>query len=172
MANKLPEVGGRYRTKTDKPKPKVIMKTIEERIAEIENFVYDNNINRPFGTINTTPEQVVRYTMAKAQGQAECLGIIKQLQQEIEELKKDKWQPIETAPKNGTWIILTGGDAEFDDYKREVQNTVGFPPASVAFWHEDYWTLCYWDGEWRTEYGSPTHWKPLPPHQNKRSTTK
>lgn len=70
------------------------MKTREERIAEIENFVYDNNINRPFGTINTTPEQVVRHTMAKAQGQAECLGIIKQLQQEIEELKKDKWQEM------------------------------------------------------------------------------
>jgi hypothetical protein len=86
------------------------MKTREERIAEIENFVYDNNINRPFGTINTTPEQVVRYTMAKAQGQAECLGIIKQLQQEIEELKKDKWQENIFAPSVQSWEILTNAN--------------------------------------------------------------
>jgi hypothetical protein len=31
-------------------------------------------------------------------------------------------------------------------------------PHSVS----DVWGVCIWDGDWRTQYESPTHWKPLP----------
>lgn len=65
------------------------------------------------------------------------------------------WMPIETAPMDGTWILLTGGDDRY--------NPVG--PCVVAFW-SDYgftnaWFYCNWDGGWRSEYENPTHWASL-----------
>lgn len=60
------------------------------------------------------------------------------------------WQPIETAPKDGTPILGFAGD----EY-------------TVVFWNPHYSELGYWDlavcgahaidGEW-----NPTHWMPLP----------
>ena len=76
------------------------------------------------------------------------------------------WQPIETAPKDGTWILVSGGKAGFDDYMKEIES---WPQCMVAFcepardeWSRDYWAVCFWDGGWRTDYESPTHWMPLP----------
>ena len=56
-----------------------------------------------------------------------------------------EWQPIETAPKDGTPIL------GFADGKQ-----------AIVEWLE-YWKLCVWgsfadDGKWW-----PTHWMPLPP---------
>ena len=75
-----------------------------------------------------------------------------------------KWQPIETAPKDGTWVWLCGGKTTEDDYYREG---VFMERPVSAFWKidkhgdEHYWAFCFWDGEWREGYENPTHWKPL-----------
>ena len=76
----------------------------------------------------------------------------------------NEWQPIETAPRNGTWVLLTGGRADFDDYNHAIAT---WPPSVVAFWDRDSWgdetwALAFWDGAWRTSYTAPTHWMPLP----------
>lgn len=67
------------------------------------------------------------------------------------------WQPIETAPKDGTPILAVGK---------------GYPEISIVAWHRGKWVgMC--DGQrsiesqgdtW-TEYHEPyvTHWMPLPP---------
>lgn len=52
------------------------------------------------------------------------------------------WRPIETAPKDGTWVIL--GDKE-----RVVMGFWG----SYGTWD---------DGDFHDDLGEFTHWQPLP----------
>lgn len=67
------------------------------------------------------------------------------------------WAPIETAPKDGTWILLTGGEVDPEEWYAEVT-----PPAVVALWDEDRWSFCSWDGRFRSKYLRPTYWMPIP----------
>ena len=68
-----------------------------------------------------------------------------------------EWQPIETAPKDGTEILLWGPYCE---------------RPSPAKWYDGKW-CAYWDGfrviesegDFGTDYREfdvPTHWMPLP----------
>mgnify|MGYP006935484892 CR=1 FL=1 len=67
-----------------------------------------------------------------------------------EESMRDRaWQPIETAPKDGTRILVCGPDKNGSQY----QDVTGWPRN--------------WTGDWPTTYmayaaGPPTHWMPLP----------
>jgi len=75
------------------------------------------------------------------------------------------WQPIETAPKDGSWILVFG-----DRYDRE-----SLPPIGAARWEVR--TFQSWQqvsdtrkelvtedaSDWDCESGiAPTHWQPLP----------
>lgn len=58
------------------------------------------------------------------------------------------WQPIETAPKDGNWIILTDG--------KDVR---------TAYWAVShyFWCLTADDNSYGTEtFDNPTHWMPIP----------
>ena len=71
------------------------------------------------------------------------------------------WQPIETAPKDGTWVLLTGGtvDGSWDgDTAPMVVVGQYLPPwGSEAIWH-----FAWYDNGYYGEYSNPTHWMPLP----------
>lgn len=70
------------------------------------------------------------------------------------------WQPIETAPKDGTWVLLSGGKTTEYDY---CNDHVRLDRPVTAFWSEENgWAFCYWDGMWREAYKDPTHWCRLP----------
>ena len=63
----------------------------------------------------------------------------------------NEWQPIESAPKDETWIILYG-------------DHLGEPHGCIAFWSPD---GGWFDSEAAskpvTAFGwTPTHWMPLP----------
>jgi hypothetical protein len=77
------------------------------------------------------------------------------------------WQPIETAPHDGTWILLCGG-------KCTGEGPDPWQAACVtACWDaENYyarremragsWVRSYWDAWHLCLYDAPTHWAPLP----------
>lgn len=63
----------------------------------------------------------------------------------------DGWQPIETAPRDGTRVrLLCSGREDFGFYQDYTERML--PGDTLS-------------GEWSTEYGhgEPTHWRPLPP---------
>ena len=77
-----------------------------------------------------------------------------------------EWQPIETAPMDGTWVLLTGGlidygwDAEDNDQPHAVVGQVTeqmrhSKPTMV-------WHFAWYDSGYYGEYEQPTHWMPLP----------
>jgi len=60
-----------------------------------------------------------------------------------------QWQPIESAPKDGTFYLATNG---------KLQRVENCPPGHVAgIWHRI-------DGDWRGHAlgDDSTHWQPLP----------
>lgn len=71
------------------------------------------------------------------------------------------WQPIATAPKDRTWILLTGGVVCEQWYGTETK-----PAAVVGTWEEDEWYFADWDGALRSAYEKPSHWMPLPTPPN------
>lgn len=69
------------------------------------------------------------------------------------DLCQPQWRTIDSAPKDGTVILLYVG-------------IFGHDYAS-AFWNDDYWDIGSRDAadardKWNFEFGSPTHWMPLP----------
>jgi hypothetical protein len=69
------------------------------------------------------------------------------------------WQPIDTAPKNGRWIIVTSTHWKIRDPAEEAG-------ALIVRWNADVdgWCHEFADG-WGDEDGivnQPTHWMPLP----------
>ncbi len=68
------------------------------------------------------------------------------------------WQPIETAPKDGSPLLLY---RPWDD--KTMARDSGYPG---AIWHSGGWGKSAFPGDtFRGEatYGKPTHWMPLPP---------
>ena len=72
------------------------------------------------------------------------------------------WQPIETAPKDGTMLLLTNGRQVFPGWWDESYD--GFPWIIV-----DMAARCVSEGGQTAALGNaanegyPTHWMPLPP---------
>lgn len=75
-----------------------------------------------------------------------------------------EWQPIETAPKDGTVIELTALDngVPFEIWPMRwghIQRN-GLFPGTVGMWVTQRGFLMTWNGA--PNEGGPTHWRPLP----------
>lgn len=77
------------------------------------------------------------------------------------EAKVLRWKPIETAPRDGTVVLLRGGKTTEDFYTRNGDERYQDRPVT-AFFRDGDWLLCFWGGAWRDGYDNPTHWMPLP----------
>ena len=115
------------------------------------------------GRLNDGP-----YTVGPASGEIRELSEAAAIISELVERIVGVWQDIETAPRDGTWILLCGGRTDEDFYLRdepEAQSRI-----VSAFWllsprgdgDGEEWSVGFWDGSWRTGYENPTHWMPLP----------
>lgn len=71
-----------------------------------------------------------------------------------------RWQPIETAPKDGTPILLTGGNV---DYGERYDEEAFRPPCVVGWWDRYGWRFCSYDSGCYGDYSGPTHWQSLLP---------
>jgi len=74
------------------------------------------------------------------------------------------WQPIATAPRDGTWVLLAGGECDYDEESdAKTRPVVGqwsnYRNGSQIGWH---WQFAWYDGGYYGEYENPTHWMPLP----------
>lgn len=69
-----------------------------------------------------------------------------------------EWKPIETAPKDGTTLILRGHDGS--PYAPCIWSAAG-EISENGFW-------LWWQNEpeWLTEIQDPTGWLPTPPKEN------
>ena len=85
-------------------------------------------------------------------------AIIDRLNQAEEQQRKMKWQPIETAPKDGSCVLVFPG----------IWNNT---PCSIARWDDNkyannprpFWRrLDAMGSVSRSLYNPPTHWMPLP----------
>lgn len=80
----------------------------------------------------------------------------------------NEWQPIETAPKDGTEILAWFQKRKLDEYDDPTEEVVGGAMAIVAFsgggWDEPEWLSAhgsYWMEDWCFA-DSPSLWQPLP----------
>lgn len=78
------------------------------------------------------------------------------------------WRPIETAPKDGTWVLLRGGETTEYDAPDAISEKMVARPVTAFYlrekgWHAwEGWAVSFWDSAWRTAYNNPTHWMPIP----------
>jgi hypothetical protein len=77
------------------------------------------------------------------------------------------WQPIDTAPKDGTWILLfgKGTDDEHETRQIAVAQYTDYLNGRKTKWH---WQFAWYDGGYYGVFEGPTHWMPLPklPEEN------
>jgi hypothetical protein len=83
------------------------------------------------------------------------------------------WQPIDTAPKDGTWILVWGGKTdevgEWDKHEEVFMNrpvVAHWRPPKVWQTEEGYWQFANYDSGYYGDFSKdhePTHWQPLPP---------
>lgn len=71
-----------------------------------------------------------------------------------------KWQPIDTAPKDGTWVFVACASRRPDEDSY---------PAAVARWGKGYSDSGAWVEQWCVDgnvdlgwWPDPTHWMPIP----------
>lgn len=80
----------------------------------------------------------------------------------------NKWQPIETAPKDGTWVLVTPGSEErvsVGMYSGERGACLGASGVRyLSGWVDKQGSVSMSHGECEFSYESiwPTHWMPLP----------
>ena len=72
------------------------------------------------------------------------------------------WQPIETAPKDGTQVLIAGGSVEYDAETFPQERP--FAGVHIASWCKSSQS---WSGPYGSEYDAqywhtPSHWQPLP----------
>lgn len=83
------------------------------------------------------------------------------LQAEVDRLRAAQaWQPIETAPKDGTWFVIwTHGEPEVGRYN-PVKSAKYEPVDGTDFYKKSEFCVYDWDGF--NNFGNASHWMPLP----------
>ena len=78
--------------------------------------------------------------------------------------RPQEWQPIATAPRDGTWILLAGGGINYGWDGGDAPPCVAgqFTTYLNGGTVDGHWKFAWYDGGYYGEYEDPTHWMPLP----------
>lgn len=69
------------------------------------------------------------------------------------------WEPIETAPKDGTEIFVWGSL----EACAHARPHIGCEDIERVFWYSEYESWCVFSTQCEGWVPEPTHWQPLPP---------
>ncbi len=70
-----------------------------------------------------------------------------------------EWQPIETAPKDGSWFVIwTHGEPEVGRYNPTMWTD--YKPVGGGLFRAEEKEIYQWDGF--NNFDAATHWMPLP----------
>ena len=76
-------------------------------------------------------------------------------------IKSMKWRPIETAPNDGTLILLSGGkDSWGSKLRRAYIGKRGRTKTINGY--DEFWLIEDYDSRYGCRTVHPTHWMPLP----------
>jgi len=73
------------------------------------------------------------------------------------------WLDISSEPKDGTWVLLKGGEPSFVDPRPSNEPKV--VTARWVDWEEsayECWVMGWFDGGYPITYDAPTYWTTLP----------
>lgn len=76
-----------------------------------------------------------------------------------------EWQTMDTAPRDGTWVLLTGGNIR---YGWDGDDQPAVVAAQYSTWlngrslDEGRWQFAWYDGGYYGAYEDPAMWMPLP----------
>ena len=82
--------------------------------------------------------------------------VLREIWDEAQRQAAPTWQPIDTAPKDGTWILLAGDSG---------YTTTPFRVSVCQYSFDTYysWWRDHAGDNFRDDGDEPTHWMPLPP---------
>ncbi len=91
------------------------------------------------------------------------------METKVKRVAKDTWQPIETAPRDGTLVLVTwleddGQPSEIHPMQwGHITRNEFFAPGQVGMWVAPHGGYTWQEGDG----GGPTHWQPAtPPHKD------
>ena len=104
-----------------------------------------------------------------AHSNARTVPVKESIIREIKRMIRDKcsagWQPIDTAPKDGTSVLLCkaiDADGRLFDYKKDVSTAQVFVQVAAWWGAEEEWIVYQSLICERRVHFDPTHWMPLP----------
>ena len=83
----------------------------------------------------------------------------------ITTLRTTGWRPISEAPRDGSWVLLSGGSIDYGWDGNEPPSVVSgqFTDELNGGKTDGHWQFAWYDGGYYGEYKNPTHFMPLPP---------
>ena len=83
-----------------------------------------------------------------------------------EDAERYRWRPIETAPKDGSSVLLLVEDSDYPLEDERATATIGAYGTEGGTEFDQTWNFAGWDwcqDRYVRVNGTPTHWMPLPP---------